>query len=91
MVEQWLENQTVGLMWNYYGERHRTTNALEGWHSKINKAFGKNHPNIFEVILRLKEDAAYYDLVRAKAELNIPPQKRLKSYYSADVAIRKFG
>lgn len=36
-VNQWLENDLIGDMWVCYGERHRTTNAVEGWHSRLNK------------------------------------------------------
>ena len=66
----------------------RTINVLDGWHSKI-KQSEKNHLIIFEIILRLKEDASYYDIVRAKSELNIPPQKRSKRSCETDEAIRK--
>ena len=55
MTKQWPENETIRLMWKCYGERHRITNALECWHSKINKTYGKNHPHVFEVILHLKK------------------------------------
>jgi hypothetical protein len=40
-VEQWLENDVIQYIWNCNGERHRTTNALEEWHNRLNRAIGK--------------------------------------------------
>ena len=31
-------------------EGSKTNNHVEGWHNKINRAAGKAHPNIFELV-----------------------------------------
>lgn len=45
MVYQWIDNPVIGCMWNCYKERHRTTNYVEAWHSRLNKAVKKSHQN----------------------------------------------
>lgn len=88
MVKQWLDNEIIGDTWICYGERHRTTNSLEGWHHKLNNDIGKSHPNILELIFILKNDASYYDILRCKVKMNIPQKKRIKKYIKADEAIK---
>ena len=40
--------------WNYYQiEGPKTNNHVEGWHNEINRAAGKAHPNIFELLEEL--------------------------------------
>ena len=41
-VERWLENNDVSVQfWSCYKRCHSTTNAVEGWHNKINNVLGK--------------------------------------------------
>ena len=89
MIEQWLENAIFTDTWNCYQQRHRTTNALEGWHSKFNKCVQKVHPNIIELISLLKSDSRHYDIQRSRARLNIPAKKRSKKYNEIDNIISK--
>jgi hypothetical protein len=57
-VEQWMEKQNVPIeMWNIHQHRHRTNNAVEGWNSKLSSIIGKQHPNIFLLVHKLKEEA----------------------------------
>ena len=45
--------------WNYYQiEGPKTNNHVEGWHNKINRAAGKAHPNIFELVELFKTEQA---------------------------------
>lgn len=41
-------------------QRHRTTNALEGWHRRINARIQKN-PNLYYFIYMLRKEAKYWD------------------------------
>ena len=42
---------------NYYGtEGRRTTNSIEGWHSKLKKMTQHAHPNIYTVIQLFKDN-----------------------------------
>ena len=38
----------------------RTNNAVEGWHSRMNKAIGCCHPNIYKLVTVLKGGAGAY-------------------------------
>ena len=50
--------------WNVHSatleELPRTTNAVEGWHSRFNKKIGKCHPNVFEFVDRMKEEEVHF-------------------------------
>ena len=49
VTEQWVES------WNHYdNDRPRTTNNVEGWHSKINKTCKTAHPNIYTMVKMLQ-------------------------------------
>lgn len=57
-VENWLDNKTIARNWNVYGQRHRTTNLVESWHSKINRKInGRNKPNILQCLDTLHKEA----------------------------------
>lgn len=89
MVEQWIDNPNIEHMWNCYMERHRTTNALESWHSALNRSIRKSHPNILELIIKLKEDAKFNDMRRLQLKLNMPAKKRQRKYLLLDDRIQK--
>ena len=45
-------------MWNHFQNyKIRTTNSIESWHSKLQKAASKRHLNVYEFILLLKKSA----------------------------------
>lgn len=87
-VTQWLDNPAISDMWICYNERHRTTNICESWHSRLNRQIAKAKPNINELILGLKTDAKYYDIVQQRLENNISPKKRLLKYSENDKLIK---
>lgn len=86
-VNQWLENETIRESWICYGERHRTTNSLEAWHSRLNKTVGKAKPNIFELLAVLKEDAKHFGFIKQRSDLHLHGKKRRKIYANLDEAI----
>ena len=54
ITEQWVE--TDKEMWNHFNpEGPRTTNHLEGWHSKLKKLVQHSHPNIYRIITTLQQ------------------------------------
>ncbi|CAH0562833.1 unnamed protein product [Brassicogethes aeneus] len=85
-VGEWLENDAIGNMWNCYKEKHRTTNSLEAWHSKLNRRLGKVNPNVCQLVSALKENAIHNTFLQNRLEINLTPSKR--SQYSN---IYKFG
>ena len=45
--------------WNVYDlEDCMTNNHIEGWHSKMRKAVGKAHPNVYELVQIFKTEHA---------------------------------
>lgn len=44
-------------IWSVYGERHRTNNAVEGWHHKINNLVTKGHVNLLQILHILRDDS----------------------------------
>ena len=43
-------------MWNHFGTQSpRTTNNIEGWHSKLKKMTQHSHPNLFTAIQMFKD------------------------------------
>jgi hypothetical protein len=74
----YFENQwTVTMppdMWNSYSDSEdRTTNRVEGFHSKLNKKLNKGHPNIHVLINVFKKLEAKY------AILNYEERKKRKA------------
>lgn len=56
---QWLKDDFIPV-WCVFGERHRTTNAVAGWHHKLNSAMSKKNPNIMHALSVLREDACFF-------------------------------
>lgn len=61
MVNEWLKPEYIDK-WCVFGERHRTTNYLEGWHHKLNAAVGKKKPNIMHFLNELEKDSAFNEV-----------------------------
>ena len=58
--ERWLNGPYPLKTWNYYQmEGPKTNNHVEGWHNKINRAAGKAHPNIFELVELFKTEVPH--------------------------------
>lgn len=75
-VSQWIENDRF---WVCYNERHRTTNTVEGWHNRLNRKIGKHHPNFYELLTALREEAEYYKIVVQQIDQHMPVPKRKKN------------
>lgn len=85
---QWLNPKIIETV-SCYNKRHRTTNKLEGWHSRINKIFGKR-PNLFQFISLLKNEASQQAFNLQQANLHSEPsRKRSRRNINIDVRIRE--
>ena len=62
---QWTSKITMPPdMWNSYSDSEdRTTNRVEGFHSKLNKMLNKAHPNIHVPINVFKKLEAKYEIL----------------------------
>jgi len=72
-------------LWNHsdnYGPR--TTNYLEGWHSKIKKHTHHQHPNIFFLIRLLKQEEASSEIRRIQYSAGGKRVNRKRKYIEID-------
>ena len=83
----WLDGNFPIQMWNTYGQDTRTNNHVEGWHNSFRQSVGKCHPNIFEFITKLEEQAAT-DLTRRNALLGAAPPTTKKKYREREASIK---
>lgn len=70
--------------WNVHNQTTQTNNHLEGWHSKLNRAIGKIHPGIHELIKVLKVEQSTTDATVQRARLGAAPPPRRKKYRQLD-------
>ncbi len=78
VTEQWVDKDDKGV-WNHYAtEGARTTNHLEGWHSKLKKDVRHAHPNIFSIIQTIQqiEAAGYIRILQYEAGGTRPVKRR---------------
>ena len=75
----WLNGIFRINMWNKYGmdHRHRTNNAMESWHSSLNKCLPV-HSNIYIFIHGLKICQATAKINLCKAKAGSSPRRRKK-------------
>jgi len=88
-VQQWMENQNVPIeMWNINRRQHRSSNAVEGWKSKLSCIIGKQQPNIFLLVQRLKGEAELVPWQVKSKEFGQSDQKRRKTYVKQEERIK---
>lgn len=86
--EQWFVSVKVEH-WNVFAlDRHRTNNAVEGWHNRLLQKMGY-HPTIWNAIVALQAEEHYYDryVLQAEVGLNVLPRKKV--YITLDNQIRR--
>lgn len=89
-VERWLENSEIPIdLWSCYKRRHRTTNAVEGWHNKINNVLGKPNPKIKDVIDCMKKEAENSACALMRLELHMEGKRRKTKYMKFDERLKK--
>ncbi|KAL0884030.1 hypothetical protein ABMA27_016064 [Loxostege sticticalis] len=86
----WMKEELID-MWCIYGEQHRTNNAVEGWHHKINNEVNKNQGNILQMLHIFFDDAKLSSLRYYKNNNNpsTSVQKRRRVDVENDDFIRK--
>lgn len=82
--KQWMVKLGAN-MWSCCHERHRTTNALEGWHYRLNKKIGKT--DLFSYVNFLKKEATYYEKMTRQNKVYTEPRKRRSKYMIKDAKI----
>jgi hypothetical protein len=77
----WLNGLYQIRLWNKYGvdHRHRTNNAMEGWHSGLKRKL-PIHPNIYVFIKFVKTEIACATVTIEKATCGEEPPRRKPRY-----------
>ncbi len=80
MTEQWVEG-LPRVCWNHYNnDGPRTTNHVEGWHSKLNKLVGHPHPNIYRLLNVLKREQSHTEIRIVQLHANGISRPKKKAY-----------
>ncbi|KAL0821973.1 hypothetical protein ABMA28_005362 [Loxostege sticticalis] len=82
--KQWM-GKICANMWCCSQERHRTTNALEGWHYRLNIKIGK--ANLFSYVKFLKKEATFYAKRIKNNKVYTEPRKRRSKFIIKDAKI----
>ncbi|XP_060065086.1 uncharacterized protein LOC132545413 [Ylistrum balloti] len=83
VTTQWIEGDRH--VWNHFdNDGPRTTNNLEGWHSKLKKRIPHEHPNIYLFIRVLKDIQAANDINRIQRAAGGLPVPKRQRYWNLD-------
>ncbi|RWS20349.1 uncharacterized protein B4U80_05280 [Leptotrombidium deliense] len=91
-LDTWLKDGAMfpKEMWNQYGNFcDRTNNAVEGWHSALNKAVGKAHPKIYELIHVIKEQQASFEITVRFLDQGRSTVTKKKKYVDLNESVKK--
>lgn len=89
-IDQWLDNDKMNIdVWNVSKQRHRTNNVVEGWHRRMNKFVGRNTPNIYYLVGKLREEAIHSSFILKQIECGVPQNKRKRMYQKMDQKINE--
>ena len=83
----WLNGDFPPAMWNVHAATTRTNNVVEGWHSRLNKAIGCCHPNVYKLVTVLKGEQALTELTIRRADTGAPPPPRRRKYRDLDTRL----
>ncbi|XP_021339484.1 uncharacterized protein LOC110440643, partial [Mizuhopecten yessoensis] len=80
----WVEGQQLDL-WNHYDNTGpRTTNHVEGWHSKVNRMCKHAHPNIYAIVKLLQKLQAADEVRMIQLPAGGKSRPRKKKYRRLD-------
>ncbi|KAK3086797.1 hypothetical protein FSP39_023606, partial [Pinctada imbricata] len=83
VTDQWIEGDR--LLWNHFGTQGpRTTNNLEGWHSKLKKMVQHAHPNIYTAIQMIKDVENANEITRIQRAAGGTTRPKCKKYLNID-------
>ncbi|KAL0868257.1 hypothetical protein ABMA27_007788 [Loxostege sticticalis] len=85
-AKQWYPRMNPSLL-SCSGQRHRTTNALEGWHHRINVKIPKR-PSLFLFLQKLRKEAKHFDSKLKNSQFQTK-KKRYNKYIHFDKKYKK--
>lgn len=79
--------------WSVYqrvvDEEPRTNNQLEGWHRRFSGIVGKAHPNVHELLQRLREEQSHTEIVISQLVAGQAPKSSRAKYQSLNKRIKR--
>lgn len=88
MERQWLKEEFMNV-WSVYGQQHRTTNYIEGWHNKLNHEIGTKHPNLVHLLSVLRQDSSYSNVCNSRIKQKNPLKERKATQIFRDEFIQE--
>uniref|UniRef100_A0A2A4J8U0 MULE transposase domain-containing protein n=1 Tax=Heliothis virescens TaxID=7102 RepID=A0A2A4J8U0_HELVI len=74
-IKQWMKPNTLNIV-SCYDNRHRTINAAEGWHFRLNSFVGRKKPSLYQLINILKDESVHYDFLVRRSQMYVPYSKK---------------
>lgn len=74
-LKQWMDPKLIHAV-SCFDNPHRTINAVEGWHSRLNKIIKRKKPNLFPFIKSIKNESIKYDHDIRKSQIHFPKTKK---------------
>lgn len=84
-TQTWLESTSRPIsLWNQWNDCERTTNAVEGWHSKVNGSVIRAHPNVFDSISLIKREQESVELKTMQMANGARPPTKKRKYVTQE-------
>jgi len=89
VTESWVEGQQLDL-WNHYNnDGPRTTNTVEGWHSKVKKLCKSAHPNVYTFVNMFQSIQAANEAKIIQLEAGGKPPAKRRKYVRINIQLRQ--
>lgn len=80
----WIKRSNFSELCSCDKEQIRTTNNIEGWHSRINRFIGRTNPSLSQLLEVLSKETKVIDIFKSKAH-----KKKAENYTEIDNEIKK--
>ena len=88
-TSSWTKDFPV-VMWNHFqSEEDRTNNRLEGWHNRLNRLAGRDHPNLFQLITLLQKEEAVTEFKILQLQAGGPEMQKRAKWQRMDKRIKR--
>jgi hypothetical protein len=95
-INEWLVRQVSPGFWNHYQRQRRTNNDLEGYHSHLNYAFPKHHPNLAKLVKFIQQNHGvskdiYYKTMAGNYEVKKQTKKEKEKDLNFELIHQEFS
>lgn len=85
----WTKDFPIAL-WNHFeATEDRTNNRLEGWHNRLNRLAGRNHPNIYQLIELLQKEDSVSEVKILQLQSGGLPVRRRNKWQRMDKRLKR--